>query len=301
MILLRLLEAAAGRLSWATVQRLGSALGSAVHAILPIRRAEVRRRIAERLSVEPREARGIARAMYRHLGTSVLEFLWMARKGPDALDRVVRRVGLEHYRAARDAGRGVVVVTGHVGNWDLCACSQAAAGEPLHVVTKTLSARGLSRYWMARRAAQGVTLHAAAGSWSALVGALRAGEVVGMVVDQRADTGGIDCALLGAPASTSVAAATLAMRTGAALLPAFMTRETDGTHTLRLEPAIEIDRTAPVATAIARATRACNEALERAIVRAPEQWLWLHRRWDRPRASPRRTARVHCAGAHEHV
>jgi len=299
--LLRLLEAVVGRLSWETAQRLGALLGSAVHAVLPIRRAEVRRRIEERLGCDRRAARRTARLMYRHLGTSALEFVWMAGKGSAALDRIVRRVGLEHYRAARDEGRGVVIVTGHVGNWDLCACSQAAAGEPLHVVTKALSARGLSRYWMDRRAALGVTLHSAAGSWGALVRALRAGHVVGMVVDQRADSGGIDCDFLGASASTSVAAATLALRTGAALVPAFMTREPDGTHTLRLEPAIEIDRSEPVATAIARATRACTEVLERAIRRTPEQWLWLHRRWDRPRSAPARRARVHCARAHEHV
>ena len=291
--LLLILEAVVGRLPLHAAQRLGAALGLAVHALLPIRRREVRRRIAEHLHVDASTARAVARAMYRHLGTSALEFLWMAGRPRDALSAIVRRVGDEHYQAARRAGRGVIVVTGHVGNWDLCACSQAAAGEPLHVVTKTLSARGLSRYWMQRRSALGVVLHAAAGSLGALVAALRRGEVVGLVVDQRADAGGIECELLGAPARTSVAAATLALRTGAALVPAFLTREPDGTHTLRIEPAIQIDASVPSRVAIARATRACNAALERSIVRAPEQWLWLHRRWS--------DARVHCTPARDHV
>jgi KDO2-lipid IV(A) lauroyltransferase len=253
----------------------------------------VRRRIAERLGCGTEDARRIARQMYRHLGTSALEFLWMAGRPKGAIDGLVRREGEDHYRAALAKARGVVVVTGHVGNWDLGACSQAAAGVPLHVVTKTLSARGLSRYWMDRRRARGVVLHGASGSMSALVAALRAGEVVGLVVDQRADVGGIDCPLLGAPARTSVAAATLALRTGAPLVPAFVTRDPHGEHTLHIEPPIEIDRTVPVTLAIESATRACNEALERAILRAPEQWLWLHRRWD--------TDSVRCARALKRV
>jgi len=288
---LRLLEAVVARLPRGAAQRLGALLGAAVHRLLPIRRTEVRRRIAERLGCSATEACRIAGAMYRHLGMSALEFLWMSGRPPGTAAALVRREGEEHYRAALGKARGVVVVTGHVGNWDLGACSQAALGVPLHVVTKALSARGLSRYWMERRTARGVVLHGAAGSLGALVGALRAGEVVGLVVDQRADDGGIDCPLLGAPARTSVAAATLALRTGAPLVPAFVTRDAEGGHTLRIEPAIEIDRALPVGEAIARATRACNEALERAIVRAPEQWLWLHRRWDAPRSRRSRARR----------
>lgn len=287
-VVLRLLEAAVARLPRAVAQRLGALLGAAVHALLPIRRAEVRRRIADRLGCAPAEARRIARGMYRHLGTSALEFLWMAGRPPAAAAALVRREGDEHYQAALARARGVVVVTGHVGNWDLGACAQAAAGVPLHVVTKTLSARGLSRYWMERRRAHGVVLHGASGSLAALLAALRAGEVVGLVVDQRADHGGIDVPLLGAPARTSVAAATLALRTGAPLVPAFLTREEGGHHTLHIEPPIELDRSLPASDAIALATRACNEALGRAVLRAPEQWLWLHRRWDPPR--PRRAA-----------
>jgi KDO2-lipid IV(A) lauroyltransferase len=289
-VVLRLLEAVVAWLPQAFAQRLGALLGAAVHAFVPIRRSEVRRRIAERLGCAPVEARRIAREMYRHLGTSALEFLWMAGRPPAAAAELVRREGEEHYQAALARARGVVVVTGHVGNWDLGACSQAAAGVPLHVVTKTLSARGLSRYWMERRRAHGVVLHGASGSLGALVAALRAGEVVGLVVDQRADQGGIDVPLFGVPARTSVAAATLALRTGAPLVPAFVTRDARGRHTLHIEPPIEIDHTLPVGDAIATATRACNEALERAVRRAPEQWLWLHRRWDAPRPSHRTTA-----------
>lgn len=287
VLTLRLLEAVVGRLPWRLAQHLGALLGALVHRLLPIRRTEVRRRIAARLGCPPARARRIAADMYRHLGTSVFEFLWMAGRSAEDLARVVRREGDEHYRTALARGRGVVVVTGHVGNWDLAACSQAASGERLHVVTKVLSARGLSRYWMQRRSAWGVTLHGVVGSLGALVAALRAGEVVALVVDQRADQGGIDCPLLGAPARTSVAAATLGLRTGAPLVPVFLTRGADGRHVLRIEPAIELDPSLPAARAIEDATRACNDALERAIVAAPAQWLWLHRRWDPPRVAPR--------------
>lgn len=279
--LLGLLEAIAGRMSLGYVQRLGALLGVVVHALLPIRRREVRRALEERLGCDAATARRIARDMYRHLGVSALEFLWMGRQSPRTLEGLVRRVGWESYEAARTRGQGVVVVAAHVGNWDLGACSQTAAGEPLHVVTKSLKARGLNAFWMARRSRMGVVLHPAAGSARVLVEALRRGESVAMIIDQR-DERGIPCPFLGSDAMTSTAAATLAIRAGALLVPAFCVRDADGAHTLRIGAPIEIDGSLPVRDAIRLATRRCNEALERTVRAYPEQWLWLHRRWKPP-------------------
>jgi KDO2-lipid IV(A) lauroyltransferase len=282
-LLLRVLEAVIARLPFRAAQRVGAALGAVVHHLLPIRRGEVRRRIGERLGLGPLDARRVARDCYRHLGTSALEFLWLAGRAPAALAPWIRHRGLEHFEGARAAGRGVVVATAHTGNWDLCACAEALRLGPLDVVTKSLRARGLDRYWMERRRQRAVRLHPARGSLAALVRSLRGGGVVALVIDQRADDGGVALPFLGAPAATSLAAATLAARTGAALVPVFSRRAADGSHVVDIEPSVVIDRALPVSDAIVAATRACNEALERAIRRAPEQWLWLHRRWDDPR------------------
>lgn len=284
---LRLLEAVAGRMSLRAAQRVGAFAGLLFHALIPIRRGEVRRALEQRLGCGATAARAIARSMYRHLGVSALEFLWMGRQPLRTLEALVRRVGWERYEAARQRGRGVVIVTAHVGNWDLGACSQAVLGEELHVVTKSLKAGGLNAFWMQRRSRMGVVLHPASGSARALVDALRRGATVGMIIDQR-DEHGIWCPFLGADALTSTAAVTLAIRSSAPLVPAFALRDPDGSHTLRIGEPIEIDASLPVGEAILNATRCCNEALEEVVRAHPEQWLWLHRRWKRAGCEVRR-------------
>ena len=258
------------------VQRLGCLLGWLWFHALPIRRRVVLENLGRAFpELSPGRRRLIAAGVFGHVATTALELLWLGPRRHARLDRVVRVEGLEQYRALRDQGRGVVAVTAHLGNWDFLACSQALAGVPLSVVTKELHAPGLSRLWMERRRDAGVTLIPARGSVLAILRALRRGEVVGLVVDQRtpADEGGALLPFFGVPAWTTLAPHVLAARTGAALLPVWSTRARDGTHVVRIGAEIAIGRT-PEET-----MTAVNHVVEAWVRWHPEQWLWLHRRW----------------------
>lgn len=264
---LRCLDFVLCRLSFAGARRLGAWLGLVWFHVVRIRRPTTIRQIAGALGVPTPAARRIARDLYRHLGICAVELLRLE----DAAS-TVRVSGLERFEAARARGRGVVVVTAHFGNWDLCAASQAMRGVRLHVVTKDLVDRGVNALWMSRRRRAGVVLHAAKGSMRSLLAALRAGETVGLVVDQ-ATPGGVVLPFFGRPAETSATPAVLAARTGAAMLPVFLFRDEDGTgHELRIGEEIEVG---DVATTLAR----IHAELEAAIRERPELWLWLHRRW----------------------
>jgi KDO2-lipid IV(A) lauroyltransferase len=248
-------------------RRIGAFLGLVWFHVVRIRRPTAIRQIARSLGVSPPVARAIARETWRNLGRSAAEFFRLEEAA-----RTVRTRGWERYLAAKARGKGVVVVTAHFGNWDLCAASQALRGEPLHVVTKDLSDRGVNALWMERRRQAGVRLHAARGSLRPLLEALRGGETVGLVVDQHAPGGPI-VPFFGRGAATSSSSVVLATRTGAALLPAFLFRDHDGRgHELRIGEEIPVT---DVRSTLAR----IHGTLEDAIRERPDHWLWLHRRW----------------------
>jgi len=261
-------------ISW--VQALGRVLGAIWYHVLPIRRRVVARNLALALPDVPlARRRAIARGTFAHVATVVLELLWSSRRTPVQLGRLVEVHGLDRYRVVREQGRGVVAATAHLGNWDLLGCSQAGAGVPLTIVTKTLSSPRIDRLWNRSRLASGLRLAAASGSIAQVIRSLRRGEVVGLVVDQRcpASEGGVRLPFFGHAAWTTIAPAVLAARTGAAILPVMTFRRRDGTHVVLVGEEIERRATAPATMAHV------NSILERWIRNHPDQWLWLHRRW----------------------
>lgn len=197
--------------------------------------------------------------------------------------------GLEFLEEARSRGRGVVAVTAHLGSFDLCLCASARRLGGLHVVTRSLSNRGLDAVWQGLRGSLGVTLHRPEGSLGELLRALRGGAVVVLLLDQRTPPswGGAPLPFFGHPAWTTLAPAVLSARTGAPMLPVRCLRDPDGAHRVRLERALE----PPGRGRGARLERMAqlNATVERWVREAPESWLWLHDRW-RPEGGPPRGA-----------
>jgi KDO2-lipid IV(A) lauroyltransferase len=273
---------AIARLPWAATRALGAALGALAGGVLRIRRREAEAALARAGIAEPRRT---AARVYASLGTTVLELLWLAGRPPAALDE---RFAFAPGDAARlDAllaeGRGLVVATAHTGNWDLAACAAArwlAGRGALHVVTKRLSWRALDRFWQRLRAERGVLLHDAAGAVEVVRAALAAGEVVALLVDQAPDPSrrGLVAPFLGADARHDLAPAVLAARARAPIAVVLARRAADGTHRLAV-----VDVIAPEELrgprGPASATRRVAAAVERFVLDAPDQWLWLHRRW----------------------
>jgi len=278
--LFRGLARIAARLSWKRAQSLGAILGIAWLRLVRIRRRVVGRNLAEALPERRAEHPAIERECYRHLGISALELLRTRAMPPEEVAARVHPRGMEHFEAARGRGLGVIVVTAHFGNFDLLACSQALIGHPLAIVSRVLRAGRSNRFWMETRSASGLEIipedRAARGSLSWL----RAGKVLGLVVDQRtpADRGGIPVPFMGRPAWTSTAAARLALRTGAPLLPVRIERRDDGDHDLVVEPEIPTDGCCGE-EGVREITARVNRIVESWVRGRPGHWMWLHRRW----------------------
>jgi KDO2-lipid IV(A) lauroyltransferase len=269
---------------------LGALLGWLAGSVLRIRRAHVE--AAMRVAGIARPGRE-ARAMYTALGTSAVEFLWLALRGERVLDRVrIDEASLPAWQGALGQGRGVVVAASHTGNWDLAACAIARA-VPLLVITKHLSVRWLDRFWQSTRARLGVKLADARGAVARSREALRDGGAVAMMIDQvpSLPRHAVDCEFLGQVCAADRAPAALAAAAGVPLVVAASRRDASGAHVLHVLEVLRPPQR-PSRTWIDNTTRSATRALDCFVRAHPDQWLWMHRRWKPmlrapcPRATP---------------
>jgi KDO2-lipid IV(A) lauroyltransferase len=270
-------------LPWRALRLPGALLGWLAGSVLRIRRGHVER--AMRAAGLPSPARQ-ARAMYASLGRSAFEFLWLSRRGGDALRHVtVDPASDAIWRAALAEGRGAVLAASHTGNWDLAAVATARDVELL-VVTKHLSAPSLDRFWQSTRMRLGVGLTGARGAMASARQVLRRGGAVAMMIDQVPATArhAVGIEFLGRAALADRAPAALAASTGAPLVVVAARACGKGEHVVHV---LAVIRPPPRPLRgggtwdawIAGATVASARALD-AFVRAhPSQWLWMHRRW----------------------
>jgi len=286
-------------LPWGWLRAAGAVIGWIAGSLLRIRRAQVE--AALRSSGIPAPAPN-ARAMYRSLGTSAAEFLWLVGRGADARRHArVDERSRALLAAALSRGCGVVLAASHTANWDMAACAMAATlkawgAGPFLVVTKRLRARGLDRFWQEARAARGVSLAGAGDAMARVRAVLGSGGAVAMMIDQvpalpRHAVRGV---VLGRPAWIDRSPATVAARHRAPLLVTAGRRDREGEHHLAVLAVFEPPKRAGRAW-IDATTFAASAALDEFVRAHPDQWLWLHRRWRAPlpeRRSPRLEARI---------
>jgi Kdo2-lipid IVA lauroyltransferase/acyltransferase len=273
-LLLRVVARIVGVLPFRWLPVLGSALAFLVFRVLRIRRAHVES------SLSRARLPDVASGVYRQLGSSVFELLWLSARPSVSAKELVELHGRERFEAARALGRGVIVATAHTGNWDLAACACASI-TPLAVVTKRLSSRSTDRFWQETRAARGVDLIAApdGGVFAAARERLRAGRSVAVLVDQDPErtTAVIDAPFLGERALHDTFAAALAARTGAPIVVALARRTATG-HVVEVVDVI-VPGVRPGRRWVDETTRRIAARVEAFVRTSPAMWLWLHRRW----------------------
>ncbi len=260
---------------------LGRGLGGLVWARGLYRRAVVgdnlRRAFGDTLDDNARDA--VAAAFFRHLGLNLMEFLLLGRLDREALRAWVDIEGLEHYRTAAARGRGVLLVTGHFGNWELLAARLGAEGLPITFLAKSQSNAQSDRLLNATRARAGVRTLRAGGPLKEMVVALRRGDVIGLAADQDAGPDGCFAPFLGTPASFYRGAGYFAWKLQAPVVSAVIFRLPDGRHRLEIGPPYEADPAWGEAEAVQRLTETYAQRLEAAVRREPSQYFWTHRRW----------------------
>lgn len=228
-------------------------------------------------ALHPAERSQLAADSFRHLGRSVFE-LACVRQIDASVETWVEwpeedRRALEGALAKK---RGVLFLSGHVGNWELLARRVALAGFPCQTIAKETTDPALTRLVERFRAGSGLRSiwRGQEGAAKAMLRALRAGEILGMLIDQDTDVQSVFAPFFGRPAKTPRAAADLVLRTGCAVVVGFCHRQEGGRYRLFLRE-VEVEPKADLLSL----THRFNSEIEKAIRQHPAQWVWMHQRW----------------------
>lgn len=191
--------------------------------------------------------------------------------------------GLEYYQQAKTLGRGVLIATAHLGNWELSAFAHALLSEPMNVMVRPLDNRRIDDLVEARRMASGNRLIDKRDSARSVLRALKNNEAVGILIDQNtAETEGAFVDFFGRAACANTGFAKLAWHSGAPVIPGFaIWNETKSRYDLHFCAPLEMTGDEAVDT------RTIHRAIEAIIRQYPDQWMWIHRRWKtRPAGEP---------------
>jgi len=231
----------------------------------------------------------ILRGEFTSLGRQLAEVCQFPRYTLENAGQVVVYDGFENYERAFARGKGVLFLTAHFGGWELSAFFHSMHGHWMHVVMRPMDNVYLNHLIRQYRTMHGNTTVDKDDFVRGLLGAMKKGEVVGILMDTNmTPPQGVFVDFFGIPACTASGLARIALRTDAAVVPTFTIWDPIlRKYRLRFDPALELIRTGDdEADAIAN-TQLFTTRIEEYVRRYPEQWLWVHRRWKtRPEGQP---------------
>ena len=228
-----------------------------------------------------RERDGILRRLYRNLGWLTAEFCKMPKYTPESTKSIARYEGLEHYLAARDAGKGVLILTGHLGAWELSSFYHSLMGYPMSIVIRRLDNPVVDRLVNGIRCLHGNRVLHKDDFARGLLSTVRNGETVGILMDTNmTPPQGVFVDFFGRLACTASGMARVALKTGGTVLPGFMVWEqAEHKYVLRFGEPLDLVRTGNDDADAVVNTALFTRTIEEYVRRYPDQWLWVHRRW----------------------
>jgi KDO2-lipid IV(A) lauroyltransferase len=265
------------------VGRIGYALGGR------LRRTGLRNLELAFPETSDEERERILRGCFKSLGRLLGEFSKFPRSTPESLRRIVECEGLENLQAARENGRGVILFTGHLGAWELSSFALSAFGYPMSFLVRRIDNPLVEQFVEKTRTRFGNRSIDKRAAMRPMFKTLRAGKTLGILVDLNTQPHeGIFVDYFGIPASTTSGVAALALRTGAAVLPVFVPwDEKRRRFVLRIDPPLNITPTGEEKEDVKQLTSLFTSVVESYVRRFPDQWLWIHKRWNtRPDNSP---------------
>jgi len=262
--------------------------GRMINRFLPYRKRLIMDNIAQVFGnqLTERQKHHLVKSYYSHLATSAKETLKLRFMSEDKLRQQVSIVGHEHMLSQVDQQKGVLVVTGHFGNWEFAPLGGVLSFKEFkgqfHFIRRTLRFKALERLMFKTYYQAGLNVIPKKNSLEQVCFALEKNHAVIFVLDQHAslvNRDGIAVEFFGKKAGTYRSLATLSRHTGVPVVPAAGYRLPNGKHVLEFHPPIPWTDYESTQESLYRNTLAYNQALERIILAHPEQWNWMHRRW----------------------
>lgn len=271
-----------GCLPRTTARAIGVLVANALFSIRPPlqRAAQFNLRLAFP-ELPKRSRRQILKRMVRNLGWMAAEFARLPRYTRSNIEKTIVLEGFENFAAAERAGKGVLLLTGHMGAWELGPFAHSLCSGPIHFFVRPIDNSRVDALVNRYRCASGNQPIKKNESARVALRILHDGGVIGVLADQNTvPAEAVFADFFGIPAATSSGIARLARRTGAAVVPAYTYWDPQiGKYRLRYEPALELGVTNDEQSDIRNYSQRFNQVIEDYVRRFPDQWVWLHRRW----------------------
>jgi KDO2-lipid IV(A) lauroyltransferase len=279
-LIIKLLVAWALRLSFEDAVKWGRRLGWGLGSLLRYRRAEVLQTIhlcfPEKSAAE---CRAVADGGYANLGQNIMEFLRFEGLTREWVAQHVQIDQIEIVREVLARGKGAIMLTAHLGSFQLPGMLAGFFGISITSITKALKPAALDEFWRRVNQRFGFKTVDRRGSFRVCLAALKANEMLGFMFDQNMKRSeGIFVDFFGRPACTTPGLALLSAVSGSPVIPVFTWRSPDGNHHIDVLPALPPPPDREPET-IRQATQAYTAVVEAAVRRHPDQWIWIHRRW----------------------
>ena len=227
----------------------------------------------------PREIRILAKNVFENLGKIVFEIGWFSTLSRNDFDKYFRIDGLSHYTNAVAKNKGVLILTAHLGNWELLTAFSGMTGYPVDVIYRPLDFRPLDKFFADQRTRFGGKLIPKNRSMRKILKTLQEKQALGFLMDQNVDWyDGVFVTFFGRRACTNKGLALLALKTGAPVVPMFLLREEYGFR-VEIGPEVPLIKTGDKRKDIEANTQQYNDIIEALVRRYPDQWFWVHRRW----------------------
>lgn len=261
---------------------IAAALGVTSYRILPKERAKIRKHLEEAFGKEkrPSEFHQVGERAFINLAKSAIDVLCFPKLTRERMERLVRlEEGTGKLDRVLARGKGAIILTGHIGNWELLASYFRFFGYPGCLVGRRIYYEPYNRVLVSLRKSALVTTVYRDESPRKVLAELKANHVVGMSADQDIDNlEGVFVSFFGKPAWTPTGPAKVALASGAAIVPAFMIHEKDY-YRLFIEDPIWPVKNESKEEAIRLMTEAWSQVVEHYVRLYPDQWVWMHNRW----------------------
>jgi Kdo2-lipid IVA lauroyltransferase/acyltransferase len=263
-------------------RRVGAAIAAAAfHGLGRLRKVGIRNLELAFPEKTASDREAILRSVYTHLGNLLAEFCKMPGYTAEGASRFIRYEGLENFLRARERGKGVLVLTGHLGAWELSSFYHSLMGMPMGMVIRRLDNPLVDAFVNRIRCLHGNRVIHKDDFARGLIASMRAGETVGILMDTNmTPPQGVFVPYFGVLACTASGMARIAARTGAAVVPGFLLWEkSEQRYVLHFGEELDVVHTGDAEQDALANTAGFTAAIEGYVRRYPEQWLWMHRRW----------------------
>lgn len=261
--------------------KVGGRIGAFAFDVVRVRRRVTLENLERAFGDEMTHAERVrtGRRSYVNFTKSMVELASLRRLSPEKLRSLVQIHGRENMDAAFAEGKGVIVVTGHFGSWELLGASGVAQGIPVDFIVGEQTNSLVDDYINGLRKSVGIEVIPKGIAVRGVFSSLKRNRAIAILSDQDARKAGIFVDFFGIPSSTYPGAAQFVWKTGCPMVCCRITRRADETHDAWFEPAIYADTAAEGESEIHRLTAAFTKQLENAIRENPDHYFWAHRRW----------------------